>query len=74
MTTKVSQADLILDRLKRGCSITPIEALRDFDCFRLGARIYDLKQAGHPIRAEIIENKKGKRYAKYSIATSKAVM
>lgn len=46
---------LILRHLKRGRSITPVEALDMFGTFRLGARIYDLKQAGHVIQKQMIE-------------------
>lgn len=43
MTTKMTQKDLILKHLLRGMSLTPLEALSRFGCFRLGARIYDLR-------------------------------
>lgn len=45
----------VLAHLQSGKSITPIEALDEFGCFRLGARIYDLKQAGHTIQKQMIE-------------------
>lgn len=44
-----SQERQILDYLRKGYSITPIEALAKFGCFRLGARIWDLKQNGYNI-------------------------
>lgn len=43
------QADQILAHLKTGQTLTPIEALIEFRCFRLAARIFDLKEAGWPI-------------------------
>jgi hypothetical protein len=61
-----SQSDQILAYLQTGKSITPIGALRKFKCFRLGARVWDLKQAGHPIQSRMIEVQ-GKRVASYSI-------
>ena len=48
----MKQADLILDYLQSGRTITPMEAQQMFSCMRLGARIYDLKQRGYPIISE----------------------
>lgn len=62
-----TQCRKILDHLKQGHSITPLEALQLFGCFRLGARIYDLKQAGHPIKGHFIELENGKRVKRYSL-------
>lgn len=33
----------VLEYLKKHGSITPMDALREFGCYRLGARIYDLR-------------------------------
>lgn len=46
---KLSQCDQILGYLKEGHSITPIDALNLFGCFRLAARIADLKKRGNEI-------------------------
>lgn len=62
-----SQTENILNHLQSGCSITPIEALNKYGCFRLGARIWDLKNAGENIRTEIVRTENGKHFAKYSI-------
>lgn len=69
MTETKSQAELILEHLRQGNTITPIEALQKFGCFRLGARIWDLKDAGHNIITET-EESEGKRYAKYKLLIS----
>lgn len=61
-----SQSQLILSHLKSGKSINPIEALNKYGCFRLSARIYDLKKSGYVIRTEIIEEN-GKDFAQYSL-------
>ena len=45
----MSQESKILSKLQRGYAITPIDALRDFGCFRLAARVYDLKSKGYDI-------------------------
>lgn len=67
---KITQNDKILDYLqhhKRG--ITPMDALKKFGCFRLSARIADLKEAGHNIYKELevkeYEDGSTKRYARY---------
>lgn len=46
---KKTQKEMIRTALLNGDEISPKEALWRFGCFRLGARIYDLKQDGHNI-------------------------
>ena len=65
----MTQTQQILNHLQEQGSITPLEAMQEYGCMRLGARIYDLKAAGWPITS-IIErsvNRFGKetKYAKY---------
>ena len=55
MTRTDTQKDQILAALKAGDRLTPLDALERFGCFRLGARIFDLKQEGHDIRREMVE-------------------
>ena len=43
------QTDAIFDHLKRFGSITAQAALREHGCFRLAARIKELREAGHQI-------------------------
>lgn len=62
----MAQRDDILNYLKSGRSLTPLEALDLFGCFRLGARIYDLKQEGFNIKSEQVEFN-GKHVARYSL-------
>jgi len=45
-------------------SITPQEALSLFGCFRLAARIDELRQDGIPIRTEMV-TQNGRDFAKY---------
>ena len=59
-----SQTDMIHEHLLAGKSITPIEALRDFGCFRLAARIDDLRGRGVDIET-LTEKRNGKQYASY---------
>jgi hypothetical protein len=44
--------------------LTPVEALNRFGCFRLAARVDELRGAGHPIETRI-EKKGRKRFASY---------
>ena len=63
-----TQKDRILDYLMEGHSLTPLEALNLFGCFRLGARIADIKGEGYLIRKEMVRDAAtGKRYASYSM-------
>lgn len=56
METK-KQTEKILLYLRETGSITPIDALREFGCMRLGARIWDLKnKEGYDIRSTIETN------------------
>ena len=48
----MSQKNSILGYLKSGKTITPLHALRDFSCFRLAARIAELRDEGHDIHCE----------------------
>ena len=63
---KKSQTEAIRDYLLQGHSITPMDALELFGCFRLGARIADLKKMGMNIESEIRKDEgTGKRYSRY---------
>ena len=62
-----SQAKRILAYMQEGHRITPIEALNLFGCFRLGARIADLKDGGHQIESEFVKTESGKHVKSYWI-------
>lgn len=60
-----SQTSRILEWMLFGNSITPLEALNRFGCFRLGARISDIKALGYDVKSEFVttpSEKKVKRY------------
>ena len=61
-----SQNLQIRRHLESGKIITPLEALRRYDCLRLGARICDLRRDGLPVKTEIKRNGR-KRFAEYSL-------
>ena len=71
MKREKGQNRKILAYMRKGHSITPLDALRLFGCFRLGARIFDLKQAGHNISREIVKVQRGARVARYSMEAAK---
>ena len=62
----MNQTQSIKRHLKSGKSITAIQALRQYECFRLAARINDLRNQGMPIVTRIFK-RNGKRYASYSL-------
>lgn len=63
-----SQNEKVKAHLVSGKTITPLEALRLYGCFRLGARIWDLRRKhGLPIVTERIVNEQGNHFAKYSL-------
>ena len=69
-TGKASQKEMILEYLQLGHALTPLEALRYFGCFRLGARIADIKKEGYNVHSEHVHDPKtGKRYASYILIT-----
>ena len=61
-----SQSYQIREYILQGNTITAMEALRLFGCFRLSGRIYDLRKEGLNISTTIIKIN-GKRVAEYSI-------
>lgn len=63
----MSQNKQIADYLNKGKKLTPIDALNKFGCFRLAARIADLRNEGMNIVTKTIKLKNKKQIAQYSI-------
>ena len=63
ITTQTKQ---IRKHLESGRTLTPIDALNLYGCFRLGARIFDLRDEGMNIETEMVYEGR-KRYAKYFV-------
>lgn len=59
----MSQTEQIKNHLLKA-SITPIEALNYYGCFRLASRINDLRKEGLNVKTEMVK-KDGKTFAKY---------
>lgn len=69
--SRPNQAKKILAYMRQHGSITQREAVEHFNCYRLSARIFELKEQGHSITTEIVPFKgaDGERsnYAKYTL-------
>jgi len=63
----MSQTKQIADYLNKGKKLTPIDALNKFGCFRLAARIAELRNDGMNIITTSIKLKNKKQVAQYSI-------
>lgn len=64
-----TQKSNILAHLKDGKTITPLEALNLYGCFRLAAIIFVLKHdCGLNIETERVKTKSGKYVAQYKLA------
>ena len=67
------QKNAILEYMREHGSISPLEALQEFGCLRLAARINDLKREGNRINRTMLHytNAAGRRvaYAVYSLAS-----
>lgn len=65
----MNQNRMILQHLERAGSITPMEAMQEYGIMRLGARIWELRDEGYPIRREIETGKNrygdSTHYARY---------
>jgi hypothetical protein len=66
MKSTDSQTALIKGWLLNGYSITQLDALNMFGCFRLSARISNLREEGLDIITDMV-NVNDKRIAKYSL-------
>lgn len=53
--------------LASGRTLTPLQALEKFHCFRLAARVAEIKAAGHPVSTEMVQLG-NTRIARYRIA------
>lgn len=62
----MSQNETIRAALLAGRAITPLEALQEFGCLRLAARIRDLRQTGMDIECGHV-TRNGKRFARYRL-------
>lgn len=70
----MTECERILRHLQDYGSITQAEAVTEYGCYRLGARIWDLRAQGVPIKSETVtgKNRYGERtcFARYSLEHS----
>lgn len=73
MTTESQNAQVLawLKSKEGKKGLTPLDALRRFGCWRLGARIYNLRSMGHRIETEW-ETDGHKRWARYVLLKTAA--
>ena len=67
---KQSQTSQILSALKNGETLTPLDALNRFGCFRIGARVWELRHGkydGTCYRIDDIPHA-GKQYSAYRLS------
>ncbi len=64
---KKSQRDLILNYLQNVGTITPIEALHGFGCFRLSERIREIEALGYQVEHIPFKTPTGKRVMSYRL-------
>ena len=62
----MTQNQQIKSYLEQGKTITPLQALNKFGCFRLAARVNDLRKEGLNIATKIV-TKEGKTFASYRL-------
>lgn len=62
-----TQRDLVQHHLESGRSITPLEALRLYGCFRLSACVYALKRERGMNIETTMREEDGRRFAEYSL-------
>lgn len=69
--TTMTQREMILHYMEENGSITQAEAVSEFGCYRLGARIWDLRAAGYNIKSDTVtkKNRYGKTicFARYAL-------
>jgi hypothetical protein len=62
----MTQTEMIRAHLQSGRDLSPIDALNHYGCFRLAARIKELRNQGLPIQT-LTEQRNGKAWAKYRL-------
>lgn len=63
----MSKLHQIRQWLQSGKSLTPKQAIEMFECYRLGARIFDLRATGMKIRTTAVPKSDGGTFAKYTL-------
>lgn len=68
-TQTLTQLEWVRQQLEQGRALTPLDAFNDYGIMRLGARIWDLIEAGVRVKSRMVErtNRRGQtvRVAEY---------
>lgn len=64
----MTQEERVLEYLKTGHTLTPLEALYIVGTFSLPYHIFSLRKKGFNITTNLKQDVNGKRYAKYKLA------
>lgn len=68
----MKQNEQVLEHLQKGLEISPLEALAKYKCFRLAARIYDLRDNGWPIYCDRRDVGEGRKVGFYYLDADKS--
>ena len=60
-----SQNFWLLAQLKKKRRITAMDAMKEADCMRLSARVYDLRERGYNVHTENLHLDNGKTIGRY---------
>lgn len=63
----MTQNAAILAHLQAGRCLDPMTALRRFGCFRLAARVLELRAQGYRIECKLFTSRAGKRFGVYRL-------
>jgi len=66
---EMTQNEKILEWLRTApqATLTAKGAVAAWDCWRLSARIAELRAKGHDIKTEMVKGRRGVRYARYRL-------
>lgn len=70
----MNQREKILRHLQSGKTITPLEAMGVYGVWRLGARIFELRELGYDIATYDNRDPQGKPYAEYELLLEKVIV
>ena len=65
-----TQTKRILAHMLNGGRITSMEALSNYGCFRLAARIADIRGLGYDVQSKFVSTSTAKKVKQYWLATS----
>lgn len=69
--TTMTQCDMVLAHMMEHGSISQLEAAEEYGCWRLAARISDLRKAGYAIKSHLVtkKNRMGRpvSFARYTL-------